>query len=79
VLDDAADVVERGFGQVGVEVAGKRAGARSSTMTDARACRSRCRPSPALVCHEGRRLAVLMSHVPDDVFVDLHVVGGVHE
>ena len=77
MLDDPADVVERGLAEVGVEIAGEgRPLAFPHRLVGVHAgaviALDRLR-------HKGRGLAVLVGHVVHDILVDLHVVGGAHQ
>ena len=73
VLDDAADVVEAGFREVGIVVAGEH---RLAALPDRLVhVHARAVVAEHRLRHEGRRLAVGLRDVVDDVLVDLHVVG----
>ena len=77
VLDDAADVVQREFGQTGVAVAGEQI---LSTLPDRLVhVHAGTVVADDRLGHEGRGLAVGMGDVPDGILQDLQPVGALHE
>ncbi len=73
MLDDAADIVQRGFRQVGIARAGEQ---RLAGLPDRLVhMHARAVVAENRLRHEGRGLAIGMGHIVDHILVDLHVVG----